>query len=149
MRHLILAAAITVSAASAVVPSPAAAQAAIQLSFDLPVVLPRMVVIEPGIQVVPGVNEEVFFVDGYYWTRRDARWYRSHDHRRGWSYVETHGVPPRLVRIPGGHYRRWDEKKGHHDQDQGDRGRGHEKNDRDQKPDRDQHRDNDRRDKRD
>jgi hypothetical protein len=105
MRHLLLAAAI---AASALLPRPAAAQVAVQLRLDLPVVLPGLVIIEPGIQVVPQVNEEVFFVDGYYWVRRDARWYRSHDHRRGWVLVESRGVPPRLVRIPPGHYRRWE-----------------------------------------
>jgi len=114
MRHLLLAAAL---AASSLVPSAAVAQVSVQLRFDLPVVLPRMVVIEPGIQVVPQVNEEVFFVDGYYWVRHDARWYRSHDHRRGWVLVEERGVPPRLVRIPNGHYRHWDERRGHHDRE--------------------------------
>jgi hypothetical protein len=152
MRNLLLAAAV---AASSLVPQPAAAQVAVQLRFDLPVVLPRMIVIEPGIQVVPQVNEEVFFVDGSYWVRRDARWYRSHDHRGGWVFVDHRGVPPRLVRIPDGHYRRWDEQRGHHDRDDHQKAyREREKHDREQarehdKKDREQGRERDKKDRED
>jgi hypothetical protein len=105
-----------VIAASLLLPRPAAAQVSISLQLDLPVVLPALVVVEPGIQVVPQVNEEIFFVDGYYWVRRDSHWYRSHDHRRGWVVIENRGVPARLVQYPPGHYRRYDpkqEKRGH------------------------------------
>jgi hypothetical protein len=152
MRNLLLAAAV---AASSLVPQPAPAQVAVQLRFDLPVVLPRMIVIEPGIQVVPQVNEEVFFVDGFYWVRRDARWYRSHDHQRGWVFVDHRGVPPRLVRIPDGHYRRWDEQRGHHDRDDHQKAyREREKHDREQarehdKKDREQGRERDKKDRED
>jgi hypothetical protein len=112
MRTTLLAAVVV---ASFLLPRPAAAQLAVQLRFDLPVVLPALVVIEPGIQVVPHVNEEIFFVDGFYWVRRDTHWYRSHDHRRGWVQVEQRGVPPRLERIPRGHYRQWEPARGGHD----------------------------------
>jgi hypothetical protein len=126
MRNLVVAAAL---AAALLVPRPAAAQVHVTLRLDLPVVLPALVVIEPGIQVVPEVNEEVFFVDGFYWVRRDSHWYRSHDHRSGWVVVESRGVPERLVRIPPGHYRKWNPSKGKHGQDEGkhegkDRGKG-------------------------
>jgi hypothetical protein len=147
MRHLLLAAAI---AASSLLPQPAAAQASVQLRFDLPMVLPRLIVIEPGIQVVPMVNEEVFFVDGFYWVRRDDRWYRSQDHRRGWIYVDHRGVPPRLVRIPGGHYRHWDEQKGHHDRDVRERDKHQREQLRErEKHDREQGREHDKADRRD
>jgi len=115
MRHLIITAAL---AATLVIPRPASAQVQVSVHFDLPVVLPALVVIEPGIQVVPQVNEEIFFVEGFYWVRRDTRWYRSHDHRSGWVVVDSHGVPSRLVKYPPGHYRKWDpskEKSGKHD----------------------------------
>jgi hypothetical protein len=118
MRNLILAAAV---AASFLVPHPASAQVSVSLRLDLPVVLPRLVVVEPGIQVVPDVNEEVFFVDGFYWVRRDARWYRSRDHRSGWVMIEPRGVPPRLVKVPPGHYRKWHPQEKHDQGDQGDR----------------------------
>jgi hypothetical protein len=112
MRHLFIAAAL---AAMLVIPRPASAQVQVSVHFDLPVVLPALVVIEPGIQVVPQVNEEVFFVDGYYWVRRDTRWYRSHDHRGGWVVIDSRSVPARLVKYPPGHYRKWDPSKEKHD----------------------------------
>jgi hypothetical protein len=128
MRTLLFAAAV---AASLLVPRLASAQVSVTLRLDLPVVLPALVVVEPGIQVVPGVNEEVFFVDGYYWVRRDARWYRSRDHRSGWMVMEQRGVPPRLVKVPPGHYRKWhppEEKREKHEGDhekQGKEKKGH------------------------
>jgi hypothetical protein len=72
----------------------------------LPTVLPPLVVVEPGVQVVEGLDEEVFFVNGWYWVRRGPVWYRARDHRRVWVYVEPRFVPPGLQRIPPGHYRR-------------------------------------------
>lgn len=127
MRKLLILAAVV--AAPLLLPRSATAQVSVAIHFDLPVVLPTLVVIEPGIQVVPDVNEEVFFVDGFYWVRRDTRWYRSHDHRKGWVIVEARGVPGRLVTYPPGHYRKWNQQKekhgkneGMHDHDQGDHG---------------------------
>lgn len=66
---------------------------------------PPLVVVEPGIQVVPDYDEEVFFVDGWYWVRRDGRWLHARDWRGGWVYVAA--PPPGLARIPHGKYRRW------------------------------------------
>jgi hypothetical protein len=125
MRNLLAAAIVAVSL---LIPRPTPAQVSVSIHFDLPVVLPALVVIEPGIQVVPDVNEEVFFVDGFYWVRRDTRWYRSHDHRKGWVVIEERGVPGRLVKYPQGHYRKWNPQKEKHGKDEGkhDQG-GHEK----------------------
>ncbi|HET9554819.1 MAG TPA: hypothetical protein VFP50_17780 [Anaeromyxobacteraceae bacterium] len=86
---------------------PGLARAQVQIHIDLPAVLPRMVVIQPGVQVVPQVDEEVFFSDGWYWCRRDAGWYRARDYRRGWVFVEPRYVPPAVYRLPPGQYRRW------------------------------------------
>ncbi len=95
-------------------PGVAAAQASVDIHFDIPAVLPRMVVVSPGVQVVPEVNEEVFFHDGWYWVRRDTAWYRSRDHRGGWVLVPPRGIPPRLVALPPpGHYRNWKAEKEH------------------------------------
>jgi hypothetical protein len=88
-------------------PSLASAQVRAEFRVDLPVVLPPMVVISPGVQVVQDVNEEVFFHDGYYWCRRDDRWWRSRSHRAGWVMVEPRRVPPGLARIPPGQYKHW------------------------------------------
>ena len=123
MRNLIVTAAVAAAvAASLVAPSAASAQLTVSLRLDLPVVLPAMVVIEPGVQVVPQVNEEVFFVEGFYWVRRDTRWYRSHDYRSGWVVMEQRAVPARLVKYPPGQYRKWSPPKENH-------GHGNDKND--------------------
>jgi hypothetical protein len=90
------------------------------------------------------MDEEVFFVDRYYWIRRDGGWYRSPSHRGGWVLVPARAVPGRLVKIPPGHYKHWKgergrpapaayerhERRGEHDRDRGegydrDRGDGH------------------------
>ena len=88
-------------------PSLVSAQATVEFRIELPVVLPRLVVVSPGVEVVPDVDEEVFFTDGYYWVRRDDRWYRSRSHRSGWVLVGPRYVPARLVKLPPGKYRRY------------------------------------------
>jgi hypothetical protein len=88
--------------------------ASAQIRFDLPVVLPQLVVVSPGIQVVPSVGYEVFRVDGFYWVRHGGRWYRSRSHQGGWVVMQASRVPPGLTRIPPGHYRYWKPEKGKH-----------------------------------
>jgi hypothetical protein len=73
---------------------------------------PPLVTVEPGIQVVEDQADEVFFVDNYYWVRRDGHWWRSANHRGGWAYVDGPGVPGALVKVPNGHYRRYKHNKG-------------------------------------
>ena len=88
---------------------PAFAQ--VEVSVQLPTITfnapPPLVVIEPGVQVVEDNDEEVFFVNEYYWVRRGPRWYRTKDHRGGWVIVDGPGVPPSLVRVPEGKYSRY------------------------------------------
>jgi hypothetical protein len=76
----------------------------IRVGFPTP---PPLVVVSPGIQVVPDYGEEVFFVDGWYWLRRDTVWYRTRDHRGGWVVVQPRYVPASLVRLPPGQYKHW------------------------------------------
>lgn len=68
---------------------------------------PPLVVVQPGVQVVEDHDDEVFFVDNWYWIRRDNHWYRARDHRGGWVHVDGSGVPAPLVKVPHGHYRRY------------------------------------------
>ena len=103
---------------TALMAAPARAEAILQTSITiaLPTVLPRLVVVEPGVQVVEDLDDEVFFVDGWYWVRRGSFWYRARDHRRTWVYVEPRFVPRGLQRIPPGQYRKfrkaeWKERK--------------------------------------
>ncbi len=88
---------------------PAFAQ--VEISVQLPTITfnapPPLVVVEPGVQVVEDNDEEVYFVDNYYWVRRGPRWYRTRDHHGGWAVVDGPGVPPSIVRMPEGKYRRY------------------------------------------
>jgi hypothetical protein len=90
-----------------VLPAIASAQAQVSFRLDLPVVLPQLVVVSPGVQVVPDVDEEVFFSDNYYWCRHDGGWYRSRNHRGGWVLVPGRAVPARIVQLPPGRYRHY------------------------------------------
>lgn len=42
----------------------------VSFSLGLPVILPPLVVIQPGVSVVSDLDQEVFFADGYYWARQ-------------------------------------------------------------------------------
>ena len=102
-------AALTVAAAPAwaqgvtvVVPPPPA------IHFEQP---PPVVEINPGVQVVEDQDEEVFVVDGWYWTRRGDHWFRTRDHRGGWVVAEPRVVPVTLVRMPPGKYKHWKHNK--------------------------------------
>jgi hypothetical protein len=101
----ILAGALAAAALAAPVRAAGIFEATITLA--LPPVLPPMVVVQPGVQVVEDLDEEVFFANGWYWARRDGRWYRARDHRARWMYVEPRFVPRGLRGIPPGHYRRF------------------------------------------
>ena len=100
MRKLIFALALAPALASAQV------QASGSFSISLPFVLPQLVVVQPGIMVVPGLEVEVFQVDGVFWTQREGRWYRSRSHRGGWVYAPR-GVPAGLTRMPPGQYKHY------------------------------------------
>jgi hypothetical protein len=67
---------------------------------------PTLVEVEPGVLVVNDYDDEVFFVDHFYWTRAgDGRWYRARDYRGGWVAVPPPRVPVVLVRSPPGRYK--------------------------------------------
>lgn len=92
-----------------------------EFRLNLPVVLPPLVVIEPGVSVVSSVDDEVFYSDGYYWARSGPGWYRSRDHRAGWSRVEPQHVPAPIARSAPGRYRNYRASSG----EQGDHGGRH------------------------
>jgi len=86
-------------------PPPVVTVAPPTVRFEAP---PPLVVVQPGIQVVRDYDEEVFFVDGWYWMPgRDGVWFRTRTWRGGWEAAPPRVVPVALVRIPRGHYRRW------------------------------------------
>jgi hypothetical protein len=58
------------------------------ITIALPPVLPPRVVVQPGVQVVEDLDEEVFFSGGWNWARRGDLWYRARDYRARWICVE-------------------------------------------------------------
>ncbi len=76
-------------------------------SLSLPVLLPPLIVVEPGVSVVSDYDHEVFYADGYYWARQDRYWYRSREHRGGWARVDGRYVPAVIERSPPGKYRHY------------------------------------------
>ncbi|MBI5068220.1 MAG: hypothetical protein HZB56_08260 [Deltaproteobacteria bacterium] len=68
---------------------------------------PPLVTIQPGVSVVRDWDGEVFYSNGYYWTRNDRYWYRTNDHRGRWSRVEHRSVPVAIAQSPPGRYRHY------------------------------------------
>ena len=86
--------------------SSAQAQVRLQVEIGLPVA-PPLVMIQPGIQVVEGFREEVFFHRGWYWCRRPDGWYRARSPQARFEWIEARHVPMALVQVPVGRYRNW------------------------------------------
>lgn len=86
---------------------PAVARLRVNLNLNLPVLLPPAIEVHPGIQVVQDLDEEIFRARGFYWVRRNNRWYRSRDHRGHWESVRYRRVPRRMKSFKPGQYRRY------------------------------------------
>ncbi|MGA2080422.1 MAG: hypothetical protein ABSH53_07415 [Holophaga sp.] len=90
-------------------PTIARAQVRVGIDIGLPAA-PQLVVVAPGIQVVEGFQDEVFFQGGWYWCRRSDGWYRARSPQAHFDWIDGHRVPGGLTRTPAGRYRNW-----HHD----------------------------------
>jgi len=89
-----------------VVPIPTMAGVDIHVSIPLPPPIvfaapPGVIVIpETYVYVVPEVQEEIFFYNGWWWRPWGGRWYRSRHYSSGWVYYKS--VPSFYARIPSG-----------------------------------------------
>ncbi|MCX5827780.1 MAG: hypothetical protein NTV58_07240 [Deltaproteobacteria bacterium] len=89
-----------------VFPMPTMARVDVGISISLPPVIvfaapPVMVVIpETNVYVVPDVDVDIFFYNGWWWRPWEGRWYRSRNYRSGWVYYQM--VPSFYVSIPSG-----------------------------------------------
>jgi hypothetical protein len=76
---------------------PFMAMAAEDISFGIslppPIVFaapPEMIVIpDTYVYVVPDLDEDIFFYDGWWWRPWGGRWYRSRYYDRGWGYYDS------------------------------------------------------------
>ncbi len=62
---------------------------------------PNLVVI-PGtyVYMIPDIDIDVFFYQGYWWRPYKGRWYRSMDYKGRWHYIEPKRIPRRLRALP-------------------------------------------------
>ncbi|MBI1921887.1 MAG: hypothetical protein HYS23_12495 [Geobacter sp.] len=87
---------------------------------------PPAVVLMPsiGVYFVPGLEFDVFFYNGYWWSPRGGVWYRAKGYNGPWGVVNKRYVPGPVVRVPGDYrtkfanerhvpYKEWKEKGGH------------------------------------
>ena len=85
---------------------PVPTMAGVDVSISLPPLIafsapPAMVVIpETYVYVVPDVEAEIFFYDGWWWRPWEGRWYRSRHYDSGWGYYQR--VPSFYSRVPSG-----------------------------------------------
>ena len=74
---------------------PAAARADVNISIGLPPPIvfsspPEMIVLpDTYVYVVPDVEAEIFFYDGWWWRPWEGRWYRSAYYDRDWGYYNN------------------------------------------------------------
>jgi len=90
-----------------VVPVPTMAGVDVNVNIGLPPLIefsgpPEMVVLpETNVYVVPDVDVDIFFYNGWWWRPWQGRWYRSQYYNSGWGYYQ--GVPS----FYGGIYSGW------------------------------------------
>jgi len=106
VNRLVLSLALALPGFAFVIPTSAAAQVGVHIDLGLPA-SPPLVEVQPGVQIVEGVPDEVFFSGGYYWCHRGDGWYRARSPRSQFVWVDRHRVPESLARMPEGQYRNW------------------------------------------
>ena len=79
-----------------VVPIPTMARVNIGIGISLPPPIifeaPPDVIALPdtsGVYVVPDIDVDMFFWNGWWWRLWEGRWYRSHYYNRGWGYYNN------------------------------------------------------------
>jgi len=85
---------------------PAGAQVNVQVGIKLPPLIvfssPPVVVVLPDtyVYVVPDIDEDFFFYDGWWWRPWNGHWYRSQHYDRDWVYYSS--VPNFYREVPPG-----------------------------------------------
>jgi hypothetical protein len=97
---------------SVLFPAGASADVKVEVNIGPPVIAvnePPEVVFVPtlGIYFVPDPNLDIFFYNGFWWSRRGPHWYRSNYYRRGWVIIGNRDVPRPLFRVPRDYRKRF------------------------------------------
>lgn len=81
------------------------ARVSVNIGVNLPAyrfAAPPEVVVIPGtyVYMVPDIDVDVLFFQGYWWRPYEGHWYRSRDYRGSWRYVEPRRIPRGLRELP-------------------------------------------------
>jgi hypothetical protein len=104
MKQLLFATVLLALAIVVPVPTMAGVEVSVSIGLPPPIVFaapPEMIVLpETYVYVVPDIDVDIFFYNGWWWRPWEGRWYRSHYYDRGWAH---YGSTPRFYReIPLG-----------------------------------------------
>ncbi|MDQ7787389.1 MAG: hypothetical protein RDU01_07255 [Thermodesulfovibrionales bacterium] len=63
---------------------------------------PPHVVVIPGtyVYMVPDIDVDVLFFQGYWWRPYEGRWYRSRNYKGSWRYAAPSNIPRGLRELP-------------------------------------------------
>ena len=80
-------------------------EAGVNVNIGLPAyrfAAPPEVVVIPGtyVYMVPDIDVDILFFQGYWWRPYEGHWYRSRDYRGSWRYVEAGRIPRGLRELP-------------------------------------------------
>ena len=105
MRRLFFGALLFALASMVSVPTMASAGVNVNVSVALPPIVfaapPELIVLpETYVYVVPDIDEDIFFYNGWWWRLWEGRWYRSRYYDSGWGYYQR--VPAFYAGIPLG-----------------------------------------------
>jgi len=81
------------------------ARVSVNIGVNLPAyrfAAPPQVVVIPGtyVYMVPDIDVDVLFYQGYWWRPYEGRWFRSRDYKGSWSYVAPARIPRGLRELP-------------------------------------------------
>ena len=77
----------------------------VNVGINLPAVrfaAPPEVVVIPGtyVYMVPDIDVDVLFFQGYWWRPYEGHWYRSRDYKGPWRSIESRRIPSGLRALP-------------------------------------------------
>jgi hypothetical protein len=110
MRRLLQAGVATIAVIAAVFLACAAVPAHAEVSVNVNIGPPPVVIHEPPelivvprtmVYFVPAYSGDLFFYRGRWWTRHDGRWFRSNSYNGPWAHVGHRHVPGEVVRLRG------------------------------------------------
>jgi hypothetical protein len=77
----------------------------VNVGINLPAITfaaPPEVVVIPGtyVYMVPELDVDVLFYQGYWWRPYEGQWYRSRDYKGGYRHIEARSIPRGLRELP-------------------------------------------------